>query len=169
MSTVRPPASAWSTRNCRRLRRDYDLLLRATRTGDILSVPEPLDSGALGSSLPLLGQVAVHGGRLTYILRKFPRVRAGSQTGLPRIAGQVAYAQASLATIRRRAYARAALRRDPKQRPCLGRLRGLHRHHVSPLLFLTSVQKTGRGLNPDTAQTWLLPSVPSYPVPRHSR
>ena len=124
---------------------DYDLLLRATRTGDILSVPEPL-------ILVLWDRPSFFSGKwqsmvdgLTYILRKFPEFEQDPK-GLARIAGQVAYAQASLGNNKEaRAYARAALRRDPKQ------LRAWAAYVVStgiikPATLLELVQKTGRGL-----------------------
>ena len=124
---------------------DYDLLLRATRTGDILSVPEPL-------ILVLWDRPSFFSGKwqsmvdgLTYVLRKFPEFEQDPK-GLARIAGQVAYAQASLGNNKEaRAYARAALRRDPKQ------LRAWAAYVVStgiikPATLLELVQKTGRGL-----------------------
>ena len=124
---------------------DYDLLLRATRHGDILSVSEPL-------ILVLWDRPSFFSGKwqsmvdgLTYILRKFPEFEQDPK-GLARIAGQVAYAQASLGNNKEaRAYARAALRRDPKQ------LRAWAAYVVStgiikPATLLELVQKTGRGL-----------------------
>lgn len=124
---------------------DYDLLLRATRHGDVLSVPEPL-------ILVLWDRPSFFSGKwqsmvdgLSYILRKFPEFEQDPK-GLARIAGQIAYAQASLGNNKQaRAYARAALRRDPKQ------LRAWAAYIVStgiikPATLLDLVQKTGRGL-----------------------
>ena len=124
---------------------DYDLLLRATRHGDVLSVPEPL-------ILVLWDRPSFFSGKwqsmvdgLSYILRKFPEFEQDPK-GLARIAGQIAYAQASLGNNKEaRAYARAALRRDPKQ------LRAWAAYVVStgiikPATLLDLVQKTGRGL-----------------------
>ena len=124
---------------------DYDLLLRATRHGDVLSVPEPL-------ILVLWDRPSFFSGKwqsmvdgLSYILRKFPEFEQDPK-GLARIAGQIAYAQASLGNNKEaRAYARSALRRDPKQ------LRAWAAYVVStgiikPATLLDLVQKTGRGL-----------------------
>ena len=124
---------------------DYDLLLRATRHGDVLSVPEPL-------ILVLWDRPSFFSGKwqsmvdgLSYILRKFPEFEQDPK-GLARIAGQIAYAQASLGNNKGgRAYARSALRRDPKQ------LRAWAAYVVStgiikPATLLDLVQKTGRGL-----------------------
>ena len=124
---------------------DYDLLLRATRHGEVLSVPEPL-------ILVLWDRPSFFSGKwqsmvdgLSYILRKFPEFEQDPK-GLARIAGQIAYAQASLGNNKEaRVYARAALRRDPMQ------LRAWAAYVVStglikPATLLDLVQKTGRGL-----------------------
>ena len=144
--TVSPPASVWSIEELpAAYGEDYDLLLRATRHGDVLSVPEPL-------ILVLWDRPSFFSGKwqsmvdgLSYILRKFPEFEQDPK-GLARIAGQIAYAQASLGNNKEaRAYARSALRRDPKQ------LRAWAAYVVStgiikPATLLDLVQKTGRGL-----------------------
>ena len=108
---------------------DYDLLLRATRHGDVLSVPEPL-------ILVLWDRPSFFSGKwqsmvdgLSYILRKFPEFEQDPK-GLARIAGQIAYAQASLGNNKGGACLRS---RGPAPRPqaasCLGGVCCIHRRY----------------------------------------
>ncbi|MDO4252748.1 MAG: glycosyltransferase family A protein [Rothia sp. (in: high G+C Gram-positive bacteria)] len=124
---------------------DYDLLLRATRFGPVLSVQEPL-------ILVLWDRPSFFAGKwqsmidgLTYLLQKFPEFERYPK-GVARIAGQIAFAYAALGKrSQAKAYAQSALRRDP------GQLRAWAAYAVStgvvkPNLLLDLVNKTGRGL-----------------------
>lgn len=124
---------------------DYDLLLRATRFGDIHCVQEP-------QILVLWDRPSFFAGKwqsmvdgLSYILRKFPEFEREPK-GLARIAGQIAFAHAALGNRREaRDFALATLRRDPRQ------LRGWAALTVAsgvlkPQMLLNLVNKTGRGL-----------------------
>lgn len=124
---------------------DYDLLLRATRHGDIYSVPEPLVLVLWDRPSFFAGHWQRIADGLTYILRKFPEFES-SPKGLARIAGQIAFAHAALGNKKEAyAYARSALRRDKRQ------LRAWAAYPVAsglvkPQTLLGAVQKTGRGL-----------------------
>ncbi|MDO4898061.1 MAG: glycosyltransferase family 2 protein [Rothia sp. (in: high G+C Gram-positive bacteria)] len=124
---------------------DYDLLLRATKFGDIHSIQQP-------GALILWDRPSFFAGRwksmvdgLTYILQKYPEFERQPK-GLARIAGQVAFAHAALGNKEAaKAFARSALRRDPKQ------LRAWAAYTVAlglatPQVLLDLVNKTGRGL-----------------------
>lgn len=124
---------------------DYDLLLRATRFGPVLSVQEAL-------ILVLWDRPSFFAGKwqsmidgLTYMLQKFPEFEREPK-GVARIAGQIAFAYAALGNRKMaKAYATSTLRRDPLQ------LRGWAAYVVStgiikPQLLLDLVNKTGRGL-----------------------
>lgn len=124
---------------------DYDLLLRATRYGDVVSTPEPLVGVLWDRPSFFAGRWANISGGLSYLLRKFPEFEA-SPRGLARIAGQVAFAEAALGNrAAARAWARSALSRDRRQ------LRAYAAWAVSLGLLdaawiVRLVQKTGRGL-----------------------
>ena len=123
---------------------DYDLLLRATRHGDVLSVPEPL-------ILVLWDRPSFFSGKwqsmvdgLSYILRKFPNLSRTPRAWhvLPVRLRTLRRLWATTSEARVRSSAR---RRDPKQ------LRAWAAYVVStgiikPATLLDLVQKTGRGL-----------------------
>lgn len=124
---------------------DYDLLLRASRHGDIHSVPQPLVRVVWDRPSFFAGQWQAIADGLTYLLRKFPEFERCPK-GLARIAGQIAFAHAALGHREQAcAYARSALARDKKQ------LRAWAAYPVAFGLIkaqtlLDAVQKTGRGL-----------------------
>lgn len=124
---------------------DYDLALRATRHGDIYSIPEP-------GALILWDRPSFFSGHwksmvdgLTYLLQKYPEFERQPR-GLARIAGQIAFAHAALGNRKEAAaFARSALTRDPRQLRAWAALvvvSGV----VKPQLLLDLVNKTGRGL-----------------------
>lgn len=124
---------------------DYDLLLRATRLGDIHSIQQP-------GALILWDRPSFFAGRwqsmvdgLTYILQKYPEFERQPK-GLARIAGQVAFAHAALDNKQlAKQFATSAIRRDPTQLRAWAALivaTGL----IKPQLLLDLVNKTGRGL-----------------------
>ncbi len=124
---------------------DYDLLLRATWFGDVVSVPEPL--------------VVVHWNRtsffserwqgiaagLTYLLAKFPEFGT-SRRGTARIAGQVAFAHGALGARREAArWAIRALRRDVRQMRAWAAL-AVALRLVSAASLVDRVNRRGKGL-----------------------
>lgn len=124
---------------------DYELLLRMAREADIISATEPVirvlwdrpsyfDRGWLNMAEGL-----------SYILRKFPEFEQ-DPVGLARIAGQVAYAYAALGERKTAlAWARSALRRDPKQLRAWAALVVAARLLPAATL-LKLVQRSGHGL-----------------------
>ena len=124
---------------------DYDLLLRATRFGDIYSVQEALIGVLWDRQSFFAGKWQAMADGLSYILRKFPEFEQHPR-GLARIAGQVAYVHASLGhRAQAVAYARSALRRDPRQLRAWAAL-VVASGAVKGQTLLDAVQKTGRGL-----------------------
>lgn len=124
---------------------DYDLLLRASRAGPVVSVAQTVLTVRWDRPSYFAGRWDAMTEGLTYILRKFPHFESCPR-GLARIAGQVAFAHAARGRRRRAvSWARSALRRDPRQ------LRGWAALVVAltPVpadLLLAAVQRTGRGL-----------------------
>lgn len=124
---------------------DYDLLLRATKHGDILSVPQPLVRVLWDRPSFFAGQWQYIADGLTYLLRKFPEFERYPK-GVARVAGQVAFAHAALGHKKEAfAFARSSLHRDKTQ------LRAWAAYPVAlgvvkPQTLLDAVQKTGRGL-----------------------
>ena len=124
---------------------DYDLLLRASRVGPVISVAQTVLTVRWDRPSYFAGKWDAMADGLTYILRKFPHFESCPR-GLARVTGQVAFAHA--ARRRRRqavVWARSTLGRDPLQ------LRGWAALVValSPVpadLLLAGVQRTGRGL-----------------------
>lgn len=121
---------------------DYDLLLRATRNGPVVSVPHTVLTVHWDRPSHFAGKWDALAEGLTYILRKFPEFE-GCPHGLARVTGQVAFAHA--ASGRRRAapaWARSTLRQDPRQP------RGWAALVVAPVsadALLRVVHRTGRG------------------------
>jgi glycosyltransferase involved in cell wall biosynthesis len=124
---------------------DYDLLLRLTRHGDILTVPQPLLRVDWARPSYFDGAWDAVSGGMTYLLGKFPELRT-DRRGWARIAGQIAFAHA--ASGRRSAAARwacAVLVRDPVQLrgyAALAVAAGL----VSPRWLLEQMHRRGHGL-----------------------
>lgn len=94
---------------------DWDLLLRLTRNGPFVSVPDPVvtvywDRPSFFTSR---WDGLING--LTYLIRKYPEFEL-APTGLARMAAQVAFALAAKGDrSESREWARSALRRDPRQ------------------------------------------------------
>lgn len=124
---------------------DYDLLLRATRNGPVVSVPETVLTVRWDRPSYFAGKWDSLAEGLTYILQKFPEFET-CPPGLARITGQVAFAHAARG--RRRSaidWARATLRRNPLQlRGWAALVVGLTPVPADTLLNV--VQSTGRGL-----------------------
>ncbi|ORC15475.1 glycosyl transferase family 2 [Rothia nasimurium] len=124
---------------------DYDLLLRATKFGDVFSVPKPLVLILWDRPSFFAGKWQNMADGLTYLLRKFPEFE-NDPKGLARISGQIAFIHAALGNRSLAlAYARATLRRDITQLRAWAALPvalGL----LSPDALLAAVNKTGRGL-----------------------
>lgn len=124
---------------------DYDLLLRATKFGDVYSVEKPLVLILWDRPSFFAGKWENMAAGLTYLLRKFPEFETDPK-GLARISGQIAFIHAALGNKKLAlAYVRSTLRRDPTQLRAWAALPvalGL----VSPSALLAAVNKTGRGL-----------------------
>ena len=124
---------------------DYELLLRAARLSPVVAVPEPLVRvhWHASSFFTSRWQTIISG--LSYLLERYPEF-ARSPCGLARIEGQIAFAHAALgerAPARR--FARAALRRCPRERRAYLALVmsvGLLR----PQWVLAAAQRTGRSI-----------------------
>lgn len=124
---------------------DYDLLLRATRFGNVRAVQEPLVLVRWGQHSMYAGKWEILAAGLTQLLRKFPEFEK-SRSGAARIAGQVAFAHAALG--RRRMAWRWALRalsRNPSQVRALAAI-VLTTGLVSADTLLEFAQKHGRGV-----------------------
>ncbi|QRZ61174.1 glycosyltransferase [Rothia sp. ZJ932] len=124
---------------------DYDLLLRATRHGEVYSVQEPLVLVLWDRPSFFAGKWQNIAAGLTYLLQKFPEFER-TPKGTARIAGQVAFVHAALGNRSQAlAYAQSTLRRNPLQLRAWAALPvawGL----ISPDILLKAVEKTGRGL-----------------------
>jgi len=95
---------------------DYEWLLRAARTGGIATVQAPLVRVLWHDSSFFTARWDMIISALTYLLEKYPEF-GGEPVGLARIYGQISFAHAAAG--RRgeaRAWARRALRFDPRQR-----------------------------------------------------
>lgn len=124
---------------------DYDLLLRATRFGAVIAVPEPLVSVLWDRPSFFAGKWSNISAGLTYILRKFPEFERCPQ-GLARIAGQVAFAEAAMGEHKSaRRWARSALSRDLRQVRAYAAM-AVSLRLVDAAWLVKQVQRTGRGL-----------------------
>ena len=124
---------------------DYDLLLRATRFGDVVAVTEPLVTVRWDRPSFFAGKWHNMAIGLTYILRKFPELES-SPKGTARIAAQVAFSYAALGERRAAlAWARSALHRNPWQLRAYGAL-AVATGMISPQGLLDAVNRRGRGL-----------------------
>ncbi|WP_237212348.1 glycosyltransferase family 2 protein [Rothia nasimurium] len=124
---------------------DYDLLLRATKFGDVRSVPKPLVLILWDRPSFFAGKWENMAAGLTYLLRKFPEFETDPK-GLARISGQIAFIHAALGNKKLAlAYVRSTLRRDPAQLRAWAAL-PVALGIVSPSALLAAVNKTGRGL-----------------------
>jgi glycosyltransferase involved in cell wall biosynthesis len=124
---------------------DYDLLLRATRHGPVMSVLEPLVAVHWDRTSFFSGRWENIAAGLTYLLAKFPEFDA-SPRGTARIAGQISFAHAAAGNTREAGtWARRALSRDARQlRAYAALLVGFR--VVSAAAILSAVQRRGRGL-----------------------
>ncbi|MDQ1529937.1 MAG: hypothetical protein QOE37_42 [Microbacteriaceae bacterium] len=124
---------------------DYDLLLRASRTGHVLSVVEPLVVINWNRASFFSGKWEGIAAGLSYLLGKFPEF-AGTPRGTARIAGQVAFAHAALGRRREAAaWATRAIRNDRRQLRAYAALAITARLAPAPLL-VDLVNRRGRGL-----------------------
>jgi glycosyltransferase involved in cell wall biosynthesis len=124
---------------------DYDLLLRATRHGPVLSVQDPLVSVHWDRASFFSGHWENIAAGLTYLLAKFPEF-ATSPRGTARIAGQISFAHAAAGNTREAAiWAARALRRDARQLRAYAAVLVAFRM-VSATAILGAVQRRGRGL-----------------------
>jgi glycosyltransferase involved in cell wall biosynthesis len=124
---------------------DYDLLLRAARTGPIVCIQRPLTRVYVHKSSFFADKWRTIDAALTYLLAKVPEF-ADDNTGLGRIEGQQAFAKAALGQ-RREAVrlARRSLRRSMKSKQSWAALivaSGL----VSPGWVLAAAQRAGYGI-----------------------
>lgn len=124
---------------------DYDLLLRATRSGDLRCVPESLVLVHWNRASFFDGRWRAIADGLTYLLRKHPEF-AQSEVGTARIAAQVAFAHAALGDTRQaRRWARSALRRDGRQLRAYAALAVAYRL-VPAHVLVNALNRRGRGL-----------------------
>ncbi|WP_326503502.1 glycosyltransferase family 2 protein [Rothia nasimurium] len=124
---------------------DYDLLLRATKFGDVYSVAKPLVLILWDRPSFFAGKWENMAAGLTYLLRKFPEFETDPK-GLARISGQIAFIYAALGQRKLAlAYVRATLRRDITQLRAWAAL-PVALGVLSPSALLAAVNKTGRGL-----------------------
>ncbi|MFC3686873.1 glycosyltransferase family 2 protein [Aquipuribacter hungaricus] len=124
---------------------DYEWLLRATRHGDVVSLPEPYARINWNRPSFFVGRWEGIVAGLTYLLGVVPEFDQDPR-GRARIEGQLAFASAALGR-RREAlgYARRALRHRPLDPRALASVPvglGL----VRPDRLVAAVQRTGRGL-----------------------
>lgn len=124
---------------------DYDLLLRATRYGPVLSVLEPLVTVDWDRTSFFSGRWENIAAGLTYLLAKFPEFD-DSPRGTARIAGQISFAHAAAGNTKEAVtWAGRALSRDVRQlRAYAAVLVGLRL--VPAGIMLNAVQRRGRGL-----------------------
>lgn len=124
---------------------DYDLLLRATRSGPVVSVLEPMVTVHWDRTSFFSGRWENIAEGLTYLLAKFPEFD-GCPRGTARIAGQISFAHAAAGNSKEAVtWAVRALRRDVRQlRAYAAVLVGLRL--VSADVMLNAVQRRGRGL-----------------------
>lgn len=124
---------------------DYELLLRMAREADIISATEPIIRVLWDRPSYFDAGWRNMAEGLSYLLRKFPEFEQ-DPAGLARIAGQVAYAYAALGERKTAlAWARSALRRDPKQLRAWAALIVATRLLPAATL-LKIVQRSGHGL-----------------------
>lgn len=124
---------------------DYDLLLRATRFGDVAAVQRPLVTVRWDRPSFFSGKWLNMAVGLTYILRKFPELETSAR-GTSRIASQVAFSYAALGE-RRIAlrWVRSALHHNPLQLRAYGAL-AVAAGIVPAQTLLDAVNRKGRGL-----------------------
>lgn len=124
---------------------DYDLLLRATRSGDLRCIQEPLVLVHWNRASFFDGRWRAIADGLTYLLRKHPEF-SSSELGTARIAAQVAFAHAALGHRKRaRRWAWSALRRDFRQVRAYASLAVAYRL-VPAEVLVNLVNRRGRGL-----------------------
>ncbi|WP_461172295.1 glycosyltransferase family 2 protein [Arthrobacter sp. Z1-9] len=124
---------------------DYDLLLRASRYGPVMSVQEPLVTVHWDRKSFFSGHWENIAAGLTYLLAKFPEFRT-TRRGTARIAGQISFAHAAAGNPREAVtWARRALSRDAKQLRAYAALLVAVRLVSAPAI-LGAVERRGRGL-----------------------
>ena len=98
---------------------DYEFLLRATRTGPVVAVPEPLVRVHWHATSFFFDRWRTIVAALNYLIEKHPEFR-DEPRGLARLQGQLAFAHAGLGEgAQARALARAALRSNWREKRAL--------------------------------------------------
>lgn len=124
---------------------DYDLLLRATRFGDVYAVPYPLVTVRWDRPSHFAGKWQDMAAGLSYILRKFPELER-SPKGTSRIASQVAFSLAAVGERRTSlTWIRSALHHNPLQPRAYAALL-VAMGWVPAQTLLDAVNRHGRGL-----------------------
>ncbi|PMQ21195.1 glycosyltransferase family 2 protein [Glutamicibacter arilaitensis] len=124
---------------------DYDLLIRATRFGDVHSTQQALVGVLWDRPSFFAGRWENIAAGLSYLLAKFPEFK-GCPKGTARIAGQVAFAHAALGNRpQARTWARRALRHDFKQLRAYAAL-AVSTGAVDAAWLVKQMQKAGRGI-----------------------
>lgn len=124
---------------------DYELLLRATRFGDVVAVRSPLITVRWDRPSFFAGKWQNMAVGLTYILRKFPELES-SPKGISRIIAQVAFAHAALGERKTAlSWVLSSLRRDPLQIRAYGAL-AVAAGLVPAQALLDIANRKGRGL-----------------------
>ncbi len=124
---------------------DYDILLRASTLGLVSVVNEPLVRVLWKGQSYYFGQWASYAEALQYLLRKHPDF-ASIPAALGRIEAQVSFALAASGDARNaRAWARKALRHNPKQVKAMLAF-AISWKLVTPQTITKIVQKLGRGI-----------------------
>ena len=124
---------------------DYDLLLRASRVGYVLSVVEPLVVVNWNRPSFFSGRWEGIAAGLSYLLGKFPEF-SSTRAGTARIAGQVAFAHAALGEHRAaRRWALGAIRKDFRQLRAYAAF-AVAARLAPPGVLVSLVNRMGRGL-----------------------
>ena len=124
---------------------DYDLLLRAARTGPILSVVSPLVLIYWNRSSFFSERWDAIASGLTYLMHKHPEL-AGTGVGAARIEGQIAFAHAARADPSAAlTWAKRAVSHDPRQLRAYAAVLVAARI-LPPEVVIRTVNRRGRGL-----------------------
>lgn len=124
---------------------DYDLLLRLTSSGPIVSVQEPLVVIHWDRVSYFAGRWNAMAGGLAYLLAKHPRLYE-SRRNAARMCGQIAFAQAASGDMKSaRVWAKQCLRRRPTEPRGWLTLAAMTRV-VKPERIIAELNKRGRGI-----------------------
>lgn len=124
---------------------DYDLLLRASALGPVVSVPEPLVFIRWNRASFFSGRWQGIADALRYLLAKHPQI-ASSPSGLARIEGQIAFALAAMGErADARKWAASAIRHDGRQLRAYAAY-GIAARLLPAAWLVRVVNRRGRGL-----------------------